>query len=106
MYDPRPGATGPDDPGGGDYDPEAEFKIRDWYNDDTTEPEREAPPVTWSMIFDAWIQCELDLHAIFGVDVESGVLEERTWRWLELRIAACIGHGGHLTKAITKTLNR
>lgn len=29
---------------------------------------------------------EADLHQVYGVDVESGVLRERTWRWLQLRI--------------------
>jgi hypothetical protein len=37
-------------------------------------------------ILERWIAVELDLHEFFGIDVESGVLHDRTWRWLALRI--------------------
>ncbi|MFF6829647.1 hypothetical protein [Streptomyces longwoodensis] len=26
------------------------------------------------------------MHSEYGVDVESGILRERTWRWLQARI--------------------
>jgi hypothetical protein len=26
------------------------------------------------------------LHSEYGIDVESGILRERTWRWLQARI--------------------
>ncbi|MGQ4358570.1 hypothetical protein [Streptomyces sp. SAS_272] len=29
---------------------------------------------------------EADLHQVYGIDVESGILQRRTWRWLQLRI--------------------
>ncbi|MFJ6566218.1 hypothetical protein ACIQNU_02270 [Streptomyces sp. NPDC091292] len=29
---------------------------------------------------------EADLHQAYGIDVESGVLRERSWRWLQVRI--------------------
>lgn len=29
---------------------------------------------------------EADLHQVYGIDVRSGVLRERTWPWLRLRI--------------------
>lgn len=47
----------------------------------------EAPrPHLWSHILTHWADIELDLQQV-GVDVESGILRERSWRWLELRIA-------------------
>jgi len=33
---------------------------------------------------------EADLHEVFGVDVESGILRERTWRWFQRRIAGVL----------------
>lgn len=43
-------------------------------------------PHLWSHILTHWLDIELDLQQA-GVDVESGILRERSWRWLELRIA-------------------
>lgn len=43
-----------------------------------------------------WRDAECDLHEVFGVDVESGVLEERSWRWLELRLRDLIQRGPRL----------
>jgi len=33
-----------------------------------------------------WALIEADLHQVYGIDVESGILRERTWRWLQARI--------------------
>ncbi|MEU6441345.1 hypothetical protein [Streptomyces sp. NPDC047046] len=34
---------------------------------------------------------EADLHDVYGVDVEApGLLRERSWRWLRLRIAGLL----------------
>ena len=86
QYDPRPRAYGPDDLGGGPYNPET--GLRDWYNPDPVDSDE---PVTktsidWGDILSGWRYVECDLHEVFGVDVESGILRERSFRWLVLRI--------------------
>ena len=84
-----PGTYGPDDPGGGPWI-EA-YGSRLWYN-----PERMAPSYgstvanetidrPWTDVLNHWHAIELDLDAN-GHDIESGLLEARTWRWLKLRI--------------------
>ena len=30
------------------------------------------------------------MHQVFGVDVESGILADRTWRWFNVRMSAII----------------
>ncbi len=39
---------------------------------------------------DHWRAVELDLHTEFGVDVESGILRDRTWRWFVMRVGDLI----------------
>lgn len=39
---------------------------------------------------DRWELIEADLHQVYGVDVESGILRERKWRWLRLRITGLL----------------
>ncbi|OOL31855.1 hypothetical protein GQ85_11005 [Rhodococcus rhodochrous] len=41
--------------------------------------------MTWPDILARWRYVELDLHDR-GVDVESGILRDRSWRWLQLRV--------------------
>lgn len=43
----------------------------------------------WVDILSAWSAIELDLQEQ-GIDVGSGILRERPWRWLELRIVGLI----------------
>lgn len=40
----------------------------------------------------AWIAVELDFqdHKIYGIDLESGILRERSWRWFQVRIVGLI----------------
>jgi hypothetical protein len=33
---------------------------------------------------------EADLHERYGIDVDSGVLRQRTWRWLRVRIVGLL----------------
>ena len=40
---------------------------------------------TWADILTHWDCIELDLDTA-GHDVESGILDSRSWRWLKLRI--------------------
>lgn len=40
-------------------------------------------------VLSRWRAVELDLHDK-GIDCESGILEHRTWRWLEMHIGDLI----------------
>lgn len=42
--------------------------------------------MTWADLLGRWDLVEADLHDVYGVDVESGILRERSWRWLRTRI--------------------
>ncbi|SDJ07948.1 hypothetical protein SAMN05444157_1627 [Frankineae bacterium MT45] len=42
--------------------------------------------LTWPRVLGHWKLAELDLHQVFGVDVESGVLASRSARWLRDRL--------------------
>ncbi|QIS18528.1 DUF7426 family protein [Nocardia terpenica] len=80
-----PGYLGPDDPGGGPIDPVT--GLRHWFNPPEMAPANTAAlTLSWREILSRWRELELDLHTVFGVDVNSGVLHERPWRWLEVRI--------------------
>lgn len=79
-----PGTYGPDDPGGGPYDEVT--GVRDWYNATPGKtPVDETVNRPWTDVLNHWHAIELDLDAN-GHDIESGLLEARTWRWLKLRI--------------------
>ncbi|QFP97046.1 tail assembly chaperone [Gordonia phage Suerte] len=95
LFDPRPQAYGDDDPGGGDYNPVT--GMRDWYYQS---PPASTPTtqtaIPWSDLLEQWTPLTLDLHEVFGVDVESGVLQDRTWRWLENRIRDLLFRGPRL----------
>lgn len=79
--------------------------MRDWYNDEPDRPKPGQPAQVARTLTDClhhWSAIELDLHDL-GVDIESGVLRERSWRWLRLRITefAADPHS-RLHKALTK----
>lgn len=57
--------------------------------------------LTWGDLFDHWVAIELDLQDR-GIDVESGILRERTWRWLSWRILDLVGSGGRLSRALER----
>lgn len=42
--------------------------------------------MTWGEVLAEWSSVELDLHDTFGIDAESGIFRERSWRWLYHRI--------------------
>lgn len=84
-----PGFLGPDDPGGGPIGPGG---VRWWFNPPEMAPNRApgaqtGPRISWRDILACWPDIELDLQDR-GIDLDSGVLDERPWRWLELRIRA------------------
>lgn len=66
------------------------YGVRAWFRDLSYAPSAQAKKskqftASWADILGHWSHIELDLHDQ-GIDVESGVLEQRTWRWLQLRI--------------------
>lgn len=56
--------------------------------------------VTFGDIFTHWNAAELDLHEVFGVDVESGILSHRSWRWLKIRLLDLLGSPTRLAVAL------
>lgn len=42
--------------------------------------------MTWERILGQWPLIEADLHSEYGIDADSGILRERSWRWLQVRI--------------------
>lgn len=56
--------------------------------------------MSWSTWLRNWELIELDLHSHYGVDVESGVLAERSSRWLTLRILGLLSEDTRLRRAL------
>ncbi|MFE1349104.1 hypothetical protein [Streptomyces sp. NPDC058757] len=39
------------------------------------------------MLLEQWALIEADLHEVYGLDLSApGLLQQRTWRWLRVRI--------------------
>ena len=97
-----PGAYGADDTGGGPYDPET--GLRDWYAPTPVEAQKPVgqTQIGWLQILEQWRAVELDLQQS-GIDVESGILQQRTWRWLEMRITDLINQPSRLRRALNLT---
>ncbi len=44
---------------------------------------------------------EADLHSEYGIDLEQpGLLRHRSWRWLQLRIAALLAADTRITRTL------
>lgn len=57
--------------------------------------------VTLFDVLKHWGAAELDLHEVWGVDVEDDALmTARSWRWLELRLSDLVLHGPRLAPAL------
>src|SRR4051794_33837540 len=75
------------DPTGGPIDPAT--GIREWY-DPHPHSARGEDGHTWSSILEHWQLVEADLHERYGIDVESGILRARSWRWFRTRIVGLL----------------
>lgn len=67
--------------------------------------EQQTISANWSEILTEWTSIELDFQdaGIYGIDLESGILDRRSWRWLSLRIAGLISSpSSRLHRALTK----
>ncbi|AUV61581.1 tail assembly chaperone [Gordonia phage MichaelScott] len=80
----------------GDYDPVT--GMRDWYAQSATTTAAPAEArVTWPEILEQWVSVTHDLHEVYGIDVESGILRERTWKWFEDKITDLLLRGPRLS---------
>ena len=81
--------------GCGEYDPVT--GLYEWYEGGIPAPKQGrarqgAPELTWDRLLAQWPLIEADLHSEYGIDVEdgraegNGILQRRTWRWLQIRI--------------------
>ncbi|QDH47619.1 tail assembly chaperone [Gordonia phage Madeline] len=95
LFDPRPKAYGEDDPGGGDYDPVT--GMRDWYSVPRAPLSDTAARITWPEILEQWVFLAHDLFEVYGIDVESGILRERPWKWFEDKVIDLLFRGPRLT---------
>jgi hypothetical protein len=96
-YDPRPGAYGLDDPGGGPPDPTT--GIRRWYNTDGPNSQG-APTVTWADLLARWNSVVSDFQQYYHLDLEA-LLDDRHIGWLEARIAGLQEITGSRVQTIT-----
>lgn len=44
--------------------------------------------MSWRAVLTAWSALELDFQERYGIDLESGILRERSLRWFNLRAYA------------------
>lgn len=40
----------------------------------------------WPQLLKQWSLIEADLHSEYGIDLDEPAAQERTWRWLRVRI--------------------
>ncbi|WP_207842608.1 DUF7426 family protein [Williamsia soli] len=96
MAEDPPGTINEMDPGGGPYRPE--FGDRLWYRPAKDAPAYQPPKkdddldIQWSDILDAWDAVCVDFHMHpWNIDLSSGVLDERPWQWLAVRLQVILG---------------
>jgi hypothetical protein len=73
----------PDPYGRGHYDEST--GLSEWYD----YPEGHQSGLTWARLLEHWSLIEADLQDA-GIDTGSGILRERSWRWLAVRIGALL----------------
>ncbi|MGX6513252.1 hypothetical protein [Rhodococcus sp. SJ-2] len=76
--------------------------MREWWNDTPARLKSGQDAYTFTDCLNHWGVLELDLHAD-GIDIESGILHERSWRWLRVHITRIAANPtSRLHKALTK----
>lgn len=71
--------------------------MRDWYRPAPAPALPTATPLTWSDLLEQWTIITLDFHEVFGVDMASGILRDRTWRWFEDHLRDLLVRGPRLS---------
>lgn len=91
-----PGTINEMDPGGGPYRPE--YGDRLWYRPAKDAPayqppvKDEDPDIRWADILGAWDAVCIDFQMNpWNIDLSSGVLEQRPWQWLAVRLQVILG---------------
>ncbi|AYQ99157.1 tail assembly chaperone [Gordonia phage Bialota] len=82
-------------PAAGDYDPVT--GMRDWYSVPRAPESDTAARITWPEILEQWVFLAHDLLEVYGIDVESGILRERTWKWFEDKVIDMLFRGPRLS---------
>lgn len=72
--------------GRGEYDPVT--GLYEWYEGGlpTSRESGSLSGLTWEQLLQQWPLIEADLHQVYGIDVEDGILRERPWRWFQARV--------------------
>lgn len=70
--------------------------MRDWW----AEPSDESTGIVWDDIWEHFAAIETDFHEIYGVDFGSGILNERDWRWLKIRVSGLLSRDSRLARAL------
>lgn len=90
-----PGTINDMDPGGGPYRPE--YGDRLWYGPQEAAPAYQPKKaddidIRWTDILDAWDAVCVDFQmSPWNIDLSSGVLDDRPWQWLAVRLQIILG---------------
>ena len=100
WYDPRPGAYGPSDPGGGAPTGEniEDITLRWWYEEGDGPGER--PDLSWPTMLSHWDAIETDFHIHYHCDLGDGILDHRSWRWFRIRLIRLLAEESHLARVL------
>src|SRR5699024_6652046 len=95
WYDPRPGAFGPSDPGGGPPVTPGE-PLRWWYEDAAGD----VPDLSWPSLLTQWNAIESDFHHFYGCDLGEGILCRRSWRRCRVRVIRLLAEESMRARAL------
>jgi hypothetical protein len=52
-------------------------------------------------LLEQWLLIEADLHQVYGVDARSGVLRDRSWTWLRIRLLGLLSTDSRVMRHFT-----
>lgn len=59
-----------------------------------------APTVTIGGLLAQWDRVECDFQEHYGIDLSSGVLEHRSWRWFRVRLVGLLSTDSRTSRHI------
>lgn len=75
--------------------------MREWYLKPEGGRDKPLPDLSWGSLLRHWAAIEADFQRLYGIDLDSGVLKTRTWRWFSLRTIRLLAEeGSGLVKAL------